>query len=1103
MVESKFSFFAHLLIVLFFITISSLYTQTEKTTYYDPVENVIVDNETRHKTPPEIDNLAVTGLTRINNKNKLRKPEPEIAPLSETSHLESADNLNIELISQIHGGPCEAVAIDENIAFFGNGNVLEIVDFTIPATPVELSNLILPHYISGILYQDGVVYVSASYGGLRIINVSDPSNPVEIGYFKNGFSFHSLEIQGNYAFCANGFNGLIVLNISEPAEPVLAAHLTDVGLAFDIKIKNTFAFIPGRYYGFYVVDISNPTTPQLYTYIDPGYYFEKLDVTDDYAFISCGGNGVVVLDINQPDLLPEVVAIPTYSANDVFFEEDFLYVADDTDGLKVFDISTVTAPIQIGEYDTDGRSEEIQKSGNIVYIGDYQEGIQLIDVTTKANPVEIGSFDTRGETSGIAANGSYVYTVEQEKGLRVFDISNIHNPAEIGFCGLKDPVDIQIRDHYAYIADDYNGFRVVDISDPYHPAEVAGINLGSTYDVTLHDHYAFVGNMNNGLAIIDIQDPLNPVLISRYDNDGYSFTVDIVSNYAYVANANQGLRVYNVTDLENPTEVFQYKPDRCYFRDVKIYNGYAYVADINNNLIRIFNISDPAAPVEVALFEDTDTPFSILINDNFSYIAEHQFGVKVLDLSHPTTPLVVGKYEDVTRTERMALAGEYLFLTNYQSGALILDYQEIDPLAPTAPDNLQAVQLTDQVHLTWNDNSDDETGFFVEMHERRSGWSTADTVHANVTSVQLDNSTTNERLLFRVAAYNEHGRSAYSNTDTVDTIHLTEWVEIQSPNGGEIWEFGTEQQIMWNTSAAVTIPAITIELSIDGGCTWISPPLMTGISNTGSASWIIPNTLSDDCIIKISDAEDGIPYDLSNNPFSIIKGEPNVPDHWTFTDRTGNSSTVILPVTANPNIDGTPLHPGYYVGVFTESGLCCGFRQWASENLALTVWGDNDITAEVDGFQTGQTLYYRAFNPIDSLEYSNVNIAYSQGDGLYTANTIMVLNQFEINTTGIKNESSNEKVPLKFELYPNYPNPFNPYTTISYQLPERNHVDLILYNIEGKKIRTLVSGEQKAGFYSIAWDGTNEQGMDVGSGVYIYHIKAGEFQKSFKMLLVK
>ena len=258
MVESKFSYFAHLLIVLFFITISSLYSQTKKNTYYDPVENVITDNETRHKTPPEIDNLSVTRLIRINHKNNLQKPEPEIASLSATSLLESADNLNIELISQILSGPCEAVAIDENIAFFGNGNVLEIVDFTNPATPLELSNLILPHYISGILYQDGIIYVSASYDGLRIIDVSDPSNPVEIGYFKNSSRFHSLEIQGNYAFCANGFNGLIVLNISEPAEPVLAAHLTDVGLAFDIKIKDNFAFIPGQYYGFYVVDISNP-----------------------------------------------------------------------------------------------------------------------------------------------------------------------------------------------------------------------------------------------------------------------------------------------------------------------------------------------------------------------------------------------------------------------------------------------------------------------------------------------------------------------------------------------------------------------------------------------------------------------------------------------------------------------------------------------------------------------------------------------------------------------------------------------------------------------------------------------------------------------------
>ncbi|MBD3288940.1 hypothetical protein GF337_09070, partial [candidate division KSB1 bacterium] len=976
----KGNYFFRSLFVLFFVTFFFLYSQSDKAIFYE---------------------------------------HGDVAQRSNVIRSESADNLNIRLISQIHGGPCEAVAIDENIAFFGNGNVLEIVDFTNPATPVELSNLILPHYISGILYQDDVLYVSASYGGLRIIDVSDLSDPAEIGCFKNDFRFHSLEIMGEYALCANGFSGLIVLNISDPAEPVVAAHLTDVGLAFDIKINGNFAFIPGRYYGFYVVDISNPTMPQLYKHIDPGYYFEKLDVTDDYAFISCGGNGVIVLDIKQPDLLPEIVTIPTYSANDVLVEEDFLYVADDTDGLKVFDISTVTAPVQIGEYDNRGRSEEIQKSGDIVYIGDYHEGVRLVDVTTKSSPVEIGSFDTRGETTGIAADGSYMYTVEREKGLRVFDISDIHNPAEIGFCELKDPVDIQLRDHYAFIADDFNGFRVIDISDPYHPADVAGITLGSAYDIALHDRYAFVGNMNNGLTIVDIQDPLNPIKIGNYENDGYSFTVDIVANCAYVANGNQGLRVYNIADPYNPEEIFQYKLDRCYFRDVKINNGYAYVADMNKNVVRIFDISAPMTPIEVALFDDTDTPFSILVHNNFAYIGEHQFGVKVLDLSNPTAPVITGRYENVHRTERLALANGFIFLTNYQSGALILDYQEVDPLAPNAPDSLRAVQLTDQIHLTWNDISDDETGFFVEMHERRSGWTIADTVQANMTSIQLDTSITNERLLFRLAAYNEHGRSAYSNTDTLDTINLTEWIEIRSPNGGEIWEFGSEHQLMWQTSSAAVISTITVELSIDGGSTWISPHLMTGISNTGSATWIIPYTLSDNCILKISDAEDGIPYDLSNNPFSIIEGEPDIPDHWTFTDRTGNSATVILPVIADPNINGTPLHPGYYIGIFAESGLCCGFRQWTSENLSLTVWGDNEMTPEIDGLQTGETLYYRVFNPIDSLEYTNVNIAYSQGDGLYTANTIMVLSQFEINSTGINSASSDKNAPSKFELYPN------------------------------------------------------------------------------------
>ena len=94
-------------------------------------------------------------------------------------------------------------------------------------------------------------------------------------------------------------------------------------------------------------------------------------------------------------------------------------------------------------------------------------------------------------------------------------------------------------------------------------------------------------------------------------------------------------------------------------------------------------------------------------------------------------------------------------------------------------------------------------------------------------------------------------------------------------------------------------------------------------------------------------------------------------------------------------------------------------------------------------------------------------------------------------------------VPSRFGLEQNWPNPFNPKTTIRYALPRTSRVDLAVYNASGEKVRTLVSGTQPAGLRSVFWDGKNDQGKSVTSGVYLYKLAAENFEASRKMVLVK
>jgi len=96
-----------------------------------------------------------------------------------------------------------------------------------------------------------------------------------------------------------------------------------------------------------------------------------------------------------------------------------------------------------------------------------------------------------------------------------------------------------------------------------------------------------------------------------------------------------------------------------------------------------------------------------------------------------------------------------------------------------------------------------------------------------------------------------------------------------------------------------------------------------------------------------------------------------------------------------------------------------------------------------------------------------------------------------------------QAIPKEFTLSQNYPNPFNPTTTISYALPTNAFVKLMVYNILGQKVKTLVDEEQTAGYRQVLWNGQNDRGEAVGSGIYFYRIQAADFTKTAKMSLLK
>jgi hypothetical protein len=94
-------------------------------------------------------------------------------------------------------------------------------------------------------------------------------------------------------------------------------------------------------------------------------------------------------------------------------------------------------------------------------------------------------------------------------------------------------------------------------------------------------------------------------------------------------------------------------------------------------------------------------------------------------------------------------------------------------------------------------------------------------------------------------------------------------------------------------------------------------------------------------------------------------------------------------------------------------------------------------------------------------------------------------------------------LPKRFALHQNYPNPFNPVTLIKYDVPTATHVKITIFDLLGRRVRTLVDEMHKAGYHAKSWDGKNNQGLPASTGLYFYQLHSSEFTKVRKMTLLR
>jgi hypothetical protein len=499
----------------------------------------------------------------------------------------------------------EGIYISGNYAYVADGDSLQIIDITNPATPVKVDGYNTSGIAYGVSVAGDYAYVADGYSGLQILDVSNPADTQPIGTYPTPGTAYRVAVKGDYAYVADYDGGLQVINIKDPATPILAGSCDKISYAEDVYVNGNYAYVAGSGAGFTIVDISSPENPVLVNNCDTisGY---GIHFSGKTAYMTTA-SGLSIIDVSILDN-PSIISVydALESATAVHVLGNLAYAVSSVSGLQVINITDPANPSFVGYCPIlDAAVQNIHVAGNYAYVADGVNGLRVINIFNPAKPDIVGTCDTLGTAYDVHVVDDYAYVADDSEGLHVIDISNPADPNIVGSVKSTQPSNsfraVHAAGNYAYVVDYWTGVLYkINVFLPESP-NISGwcelLNYGN--DVFVAGDYAYVAAGGSGLEVISIA---GPTVVGSTDTPGSAERVAVSGNYAYVATGYAGIQVVDVSSAVNPLLVGACNTPGS-ARDVHVTDSNVFAADGAMGL----QIIEPFAQCTNVSFIDSET----------------------------------------------------------------------------------------------------------------------------------------------------------------------------------------------------------------------------------------------------------------------------------------------------------------------------------------------------------------------------------------------------------------------------------------------------------------------------------------------------------------
>jgi len=369
---------------------------------------------------------------------------------------------------------------------------------------------------------------------------------------------------------ALGLTDLTVSQISVEGDDFSAEFDTAVVIPSGNSYAVPIQFNPshdGEYIGRLIIGSDDRDNPELAVrlfgtvirgvlYDTPGVV-SGVVVRDDYLYVADSSAGLKIFDASQPLEAGLIGASDRpQPACKIALSGDRAFVATLENGLSIMNIADPTQPELMVSFPVPGTAWDVAEGNGYLFVAAGDSGLQVIDIYDPERPVEAGRLDTPGFARSLALAGDYVYIADDARGLRIVSIANPEDPYEVGSYDTRGWTwDVVVDGELAYIADERYGLRIVDVSNPEHPSELAHVDTpGNAYGVAVFGNRVYVADGDNGLAVVGVLDTLNAEIIDTYYYPYRMMDVAVGDGFAFAAGGDGGLFIVDLEGVMSESE---------------------------------------------------------------------------------------------------------------------------------------------------------------------------------------------------------------------------------------------------------------------------------------------------------------------------------------------------------------------------------------------------------------------------------------------------------------------------------------------------------------------------------------------------------------------